>query len=172
VVLSALTSSGRQGHPRKERDDRQGPFVDQADVAFSFSSPVRIYGIRQESPSDLHHIECFGVGVTPKANVQLPDSTKQISSVQCLVRPILFQESRTNPFRVTIATDSSEVPRILAVAKNLELVQADQFSTKENAWRDYVFEGVFIGFAVMMFFDFLRTVIRRRRRGDPPVDSV
>src|SRR5579859_2951954 len=37
---------------------RQGPFVASATVAFSFYSPVRIYGIHLESPSDLHRLDC------------------------------------------------------------------------------------------------------------------
>ena len=111
---------------------RQGPFVDQADVDFSFSSPVRIYGIHRESPSDLHHLECIGLAANSKATLQLPDTTREVSSVQCTIRPILFQGSDTHPFRITIATDRSEVPHVLVAARNLQLVPADQFSPKEQ----------------------------------------
>jgi hypothetical protein len=111
---------------------RQGPFVDQADVAFSFSSPVRIYGIHEESPSVLHHLECVGFAATSKSIIQLPSATNEVSSVQCTMRPILFQAGDTRPFRVTIATDRSEVPRVLIAAKSLELVPADQFSSKDQ----------------------------------------
>jgi hypothetical protein len=110
---------------------RQGPYVDQAEVALSFSSPVRIYGIHAESPSDLHHLNCSGLSPGSKTDVQLPNLTREISSVQCTIRPILFQGSDTHPFRVTIATDKSEVPHVLAVAKNLDLQPADQFSQKD-----------------------------------------
>jgi hypothetical protein len=115
---------------------RQGPFVEQADLAFSFSSPVRIYGIHEETPSDLHHLDCIGLDASSKATVHLPDTAKEVSSVQCTLRPILFQGSDTHPFRVTIATDKSVVPRVLAAAKNLDLVPADQFSPKEESDRD------------------------------------
>jgi len=112
---------------------RQGPFVEQADIAFSFSSPVRIYGLHQESPSDLHHVKCVGLASTSKAVVQLPDPATEISSLTCTIQPILFQEGNTHPFRITIATDRSEVPRVLVAAKNLEVVAADQFSAKDQA---------------------------------------
>src|SRR3989442_13987265 len=100
---------------------RQGPFVDQADVAFNFSSPVRIYGIHQESPSPLHHLDCAGLAANSKGTIQLPDPTREISNVQCTMRPILFQENDTQPFRITIATDRSEVPHVLVAARNLQL---------------------------------------------------
>lgn len=126
---------------------RQGPFVDQADVAFSFSSPVRIYGIHEESPSDLHHVECSGLTPSSKAPIQLPDPTREISSVQCTIRPILFQGSDTHPFRITIATDKSEVPHVLVAARNLELVPADQFSPKDQdkfPWSTIAMLAVFV----------------------------
>jgi hypothetical protein len=150
---------------------RQGPFVDQADVAFSFSSPVRIYGIHQESPSDLHHLECAGFAARSKSTVQLPDATSEISSVQCTIRPILLQGSDTHPFRITIATDKSEVPRVLVVAKNLELVAADQFSSKSEEkippWL-VASQGTIIIltlFAFLKEFSELWKLIRRRAAG-------
>ncbi len=111
---------------------RQGPFVEQAEVAFSFSAPVRIYGIHMESPSVLHHLECAGFSASSKGIVQLPDATKEISSIQCSMRPILFQGGDTQPFRIAIATDRSEVPRALVAAKSLELVSADVFVSKDT----------------------------------------
>jgi hypothetical protein len=136
---------------------RQGPFVEQAEVAFSFSSPVRIYGIHQESPSVLHHIECAGLAANSKATVPLPDLSREISSVECTIRPILVQGSDTHPFRITIATDKSEVPRVLVAAKNLELVPADQFSPKDTekvAWSSILEIGVLVG-AFSALFDWL-----------------
>jgi hypothetical protein len=73
---------------------RQGAYIDQADVAFSFSSPIHIYGIHQESPSALHHLDCAGFSANSKATVQLPDPTREISSVLCMIRPIHFQGGR------------------------------------------------------------------------------
>jgi hypothetical protein len=136
---------------------RQGPFVEQAEVAFSFSSPVRIYGIHQESPSVLHHIECAGLVTNSKATVPLPDLSREISSVECTIRPILVQGSDTHPFRITIATDKSEVPRVLVAAKSLELVPADQFSPKDTgkiAWSSMLEIAVLVG-AFSALFDWL-----------------
>jgi hypothetical protein len=110
---------------------RQGPYVEQADVAFSFSAPVRIYGIHQESPSALHHLDCGGL-TTSSAAVQLPDPAKEIGSVQCSIRPILFQGNDTHPFRITLATDKSEAPQVVMAARNIDLVAADQFSPKDQ----------------------------------------
>lgn len=102
---------------------RQGPFMDQAEVAFSFSSPVHIYGIHLESPSVLHHVDCS----------RFPDPTTEISDVKCTMGPIQFRGDETRPFRVTIGTNGSDAPRVLVAAKNLELVQADQFSPKSQS---------------------------------------
>lgn len=111
---------------------RQGPFVSSATVAFSFYSPVRIYGIQLESPSDLHRLECAGVDAKSKNAVNLPDLATEVSSVQCNLRPVLPQGKETQPFRVAIATNTSEVPHVVVAAHNLELVPADQFSPKEE----------------------------------------
>jgi hypothetical protein len=112
---------------------RQGPFVEQAAVAFSFSYSVRVYGIHLESPSALHYFECSGLASNPKRTIQLPDATIEIDAVQCAMKPIFFQASDTRPFRITVATDSSEIPRVLMAAKNVELIPADQFSSKDRA---------------------------------------
>lgn len=141
-----------------EMRPRQGPFVDQAEVAFSFSSPVRIYGIHLESPSDLHRLECTGFAAKAKSPIQLPDLTTEITSVQCIMKPILYQRNETHPFRVTIATDSSEVPHVVVAAKNLELVPADEFSPKEQReiplWVLFVFSGLLLSatVALMVYF--------------------
>jgi hypothetical protein len=137
---------------------RQGPFADQADVAFSFSSPVRIYGIHQESPSDLHHLECSGLSASSKTIVPLPDSTKEISSVECTMRPILFQGSDTHPFRITMATDKSEAPHVFIVAKNLDLVPADDFSPKDQD--KFSWSAVFLVVALMTVITSLFDVMR------------
>jgi hypothetical protein len=119
---------------------RQGPFVDQADVAFTFASSVRIYGIHEESPSDLHHLECSGLPANSKASVQLPNPAKEIHSVQCTIRPVLFQGSDTHPFRITMATDKSDPPNVLVAARNLELAPADQYSSRDTGlpWVAYL----------------------------------
>jgi hypothetical protein len=136
---------------------RQGPFVDQADVAFSFSSPVRIYGIHQESPSALHHLDCVGLAANTMANVQLPNPAKEVGSLQCTIRPILFQGNDTHPFRIAIATDKSEAPHVLIAARNIELVPADQFSSKDqrrSSWVDSVagLAGILIGNIISWIF--------------------
>ena len=115
---------------------RQGPYIEQADVAFSFSSSVRVYGIHLESPSALHYLECSGRAL--KKTIQLPDATTEINAVRCTLKPIYFQASDTRPFRITIATDSSEIPRVLMAAKNVELVPADEFSPKERLSTSYL----------------------------------
>lgn len=128
---------------------RQGS-MDLVEVAFSFSSPAHVYGIHTESPSDLHQVNCSGFGGKSKRTVQLPDISTEVSSVQCMMGPILFQGDDTRPFRVTVATDSGEAPRVIVVAKNLELVQADQFSkgfSPLKAFLGFVF-GLVVGFVV------------------------
>jgi len=146
---------------------RQGPFVDQAEVAFSFSSPVRIYGIRQDIPSPLHHLECTGLGANTKTILQLPDPAKEISSFECMARPILFQGTDTHPFRVTIATDKSEVPRVLVAARNLDLVPADQFSPKEPDKLLWLWSGFFtlVGVFLASLGVFLATGTYFARKG-------
>jgi hypothetical protein len=151
---------------------RQGPFVDQAEVAFSFSAPVRIYGIHMESPSVLHHLECSGFAANAKGLVQLPDATKEIVSIQCTMRPILFQGNETQPFRIAIATDRSEAPRVLIAAKGVELAPADVFVSKDT---HEVPSGMLIltaveslllgGFLGSAAFDLLDRRRRRRRSG-------
>ena len=111
---------------------RQGPFMDQAEVALSFSSTVHIYGIHTESPSVLHHIECSGLDSKSHSTVRFPDPTTEISDVKCTIGPIQFRGDETRPFRVTIGTNGSDAPRVLIAAKNLELVPADQFSPKSQ----------------------------------------
>jgi len=126
---------------------RQGPFVEQADVAFSFSSSVRVYGIHLESPSALHYLECSGFASNPKRTIQLPDATIEVNAVHCSMKPIFFQAADTRSFRITIATDSSEIPRVQMAAKNIELIPADQFSSKDRAstpsWWAFYLTGMF-----------------------------
>jgi len=145
---------------------RQGPFVDQADIAMTFSPPARIYGIHEESPSDLHHLGCSGVSADSKANVQLPSPTREMSSVECTMKPIFFQGSGTQPFRITIATDTSEGPRILVVAKNLDLVPADQFAPKGQNWvpDTIYFSGMamLLGISISLFVEALNARLRKR----------
>lgn len=144
---------------------RQGPFVSSATISFSFYSPVRIYGIHLESPSDLHRVECTGVDAKSKNAVNLPDLTTEISSVQCNLRPILPQGKETHAFRVTIATNTSEVPHVVVAAQNLELVAADQFSPKEEKSSTWlVFVNTFLTVAVFVLVTF--SFVSRRRHAD------
>jgi hypothetical protein len=147
---------------------RQGPFVEQADIAFSFSSSVRVYGIHLESPSALHYFECGGLAANPKRTIRLPDSTIEINAVQCAMKPIFFQAGDTHPFRITIATDSSEIPRVQMAAKSVELIPADQFSSKDRAslppWLlSYLFTmiGLFVLAVGIWFVTFERHSVER-----------
>ena len=59
-----------------------------------------------------------------------------------------FQGSDTRPFRITIATDKSDVPHVLVATRNLDLIAADQFSPKDQdkiSWWEFVVLGLFFG---------------------------
>jgi hypothetical protein len=142
---------------------RQGPIIDQADVAFSFPSPIRIYGIHEESPSILHKLQCVGFTPGSVTATQLPSPASEISDIQCSVHPILFRENETRPFRITIATNRNEAPHVQAVAKGLELVRADQFGPKEQGRPD-LYTWLLLAVAALLLLRSALTLFEVRHR--------
>jgi uncharacterized coiled-coil protein SlyX len=100
-----------------------GDFLDQAEVAITFQSPVRSFGrIVAEAPSLVHRIDCKPVRA---------DATDELHllGVRCSMSPM---KPNTGRFRVAIATDSREQPTVAMAIKNATLVRAEQYLLRSN----------------------------------------
>lgn len=88
---------------------QQGQFLEHADVAIVFHSPVRFFGrVLAEAPSPVQHVDC----------------KQTISSVLCSISPVMVGKGY---FRVVVATDQKQAPTAVMVARNADLVKAEDY---------------------------------------------
>jgi len=93
-----------------------GPYADSAEAAISFANAPHIYGTPVTSvPSPLHSIVC-----TPIAN-----------GFRCRISPLKVNSG--GPFRLSIATDKPELPKVDIVAKDVQLVTASQLAAQKSS---------------------------------------
>lgn len=98
-----------------------GPYVDGADVAITFRSAPHIYGKPVASaPSPLHSIAC-----TPIEN-----------GLRCRMSPLKVNSG--GPFRVTIATDKPDQPKVDIVAKDVQLATVGDITSQKSRFWQYV----------------------------------
>lgn len=98
-----------------------GPYVDGADVAITFPSAPHIYGKPVTStPSPLHSIAC-----TPIEN-----------GLRCRMSPLKVNSG--GPFRVSIATDKPDQPKVDVVAKDVQLATVGEITAQKSWFTQYV----------------------------------
>jgi hypothetical protein len=98
-----------------------GPYVDGADVAITFTSAPHIYGKPVTSaPSPLHSIAC-----TPIEN-----------GLRCRMSPLKVNSG--GPFRVSIATDKPDQPKVDIVAKDVQLATVGEITAQKSRFTQYV----------------------------------
>lgn len=92
-----------------------GPYVDAADVAISFPNAPHIYGKPVTSaPSPLHSITC----------------TPIVGGFRCRISPLKVNSG--GPFRVSIATDKPDQPKVDIVAKDVRLATVDEIAAQKS----------------------------------------
>ena len=94
-----------------------GPYVDEADVAISFPNGPHIYGTPVTSvPSPLHSIVCTAIA----------------NGFRCRMSPLKVNSG--GPFRVSIATDKPEQPKVDIVAKDVQLATVGELAAQKSHW--------------------------------------
>ncbi len=98
-----------------------GPYADGTDVAITFPSAPHIYGKPVTSgPSPLHSIAC-----TPIEN-----------GLRCRMSPLKVNSG--GPFRVSIATDKPDQPKVDVVAKDVQLATVGEITAQKSWFAQYV----------------------------------
>jgi len=100
----------------------RGPHVDSGEVAITFPpslfpgsvTSTRLFGTLSESPSPVHRIQC-----TPLDN-----------GSRCVMGPL--SPANLGIFRVRVATNHPDAPRVVMVIKNVEFIKAEEFLSRES----------------------------------------
>ena len=94
-----------------------GPYVEAADVAISFPNPPHVYGTPVTSvPSPLHSIVCTAIA----------------NGFRCRISPLKVNSG--GPFRVSIATDKPDQPKVDIVAKDVQLATVSELEAQKSHW--------------------------------------
>jgi hypothetical protein len=124
-----------------------GPYVEAADVAISFPNAPHIYGAPVTSvPSPLHSIVCTAIA----------------NGFRCRISPLKVNSG--GPFRVSIATDKPEQPRVDIVAKDVQLATASELAVQNAHWPGewlLAFSSLVSGVCAALAFAVFRSVSRR-----------
>ncbi len=139
---------------------RQGPYLDRVEVALEFpsSDPFHIYGSKIESPSTANHIDC--------------NQTK--TGFLCILMPL--DTTHAGTYRMTIATDQSQAPRLTSAAKGVDFVPAEQFGTgvDKTTWLQmltWLFVGMSLVFTLRELVDTLLSTRRLAKMFGRPADE-
>ena len=95
-------------------DAQRSAKADRAQVGIFFSHKVRIYGKSTEAPSQLYSITCDEV----------------YNGLKCQMSPI--SRANNKGYRIVLATDESESPRVEVVAKDVEVLSASEFEVRKS----------------------------------------
>lgn len=110
-----------------------GPYVDAADVAISFPNAPHIYGKPVTSaPSPLHSIACAPID----------------NGFRCRMSPLKVNSG--GPFRVSIATDKPDPPKVDIVAKDVQLATVGEIAAQKSQWPEIL--AVALGGAAALGF--------------------
>jgi hypothetical protein len=90
----------------------RGDYLDSADVAITFPSALRIFGFSTAAPSDVHSIAC-------KQNPL---------GLVCRIAPL----SPGAKYRVNIAADNGQLPKVVTSSRNIDLFPLDAFLLSES----------------------------------------
>jgi hypothetical protein len=120
-------------------------YIKSAEVGLDFSSAPNIYGFKPEKPSKMHSIAC-------------PETEPKL--YRCTVGPISGKDP--GPYRVTVASDGSDPPKIISTEQGVAFVPAEQ-QTAEG--RDVLDLQILMIMATMMVSSllFLMIFLWRRR---------
>ena len=91
----------------------RGPFVPQLDVALTFQAKPHIYGTNLQPPSPLHSIVCSG----------------EPEFMKCKLSPISTEFA---PYRISVATDTSDPPKPVIAADNVRLLSAQDVANSNR----------------------------------------
>jgi hypothetical protein len=123
-----------------------GPYAESADVAISFPSAPHIYGTPvTTAPSPLHSIVCTTIA----------------NGFRCRMSPLKVNSG--GPFRVSIATDRPEPPKVDIVAKDVQLATVSELAERKSPWS--TLQAIFLGIFVVFTSELLIPVVRRLSRG-------
>lgn len=101
---------------------QEGPYLESADVAVMFDAPIRVFGkLVAEAPSPLQKIDCTDVD--------------RNGSITCKLSRLATKKGQ---YRIAIATDRKNPPKVVMVARNADAIRADVYLA--NASRIFGFE--------------------------------
>jgi hypothetical protein len=90
----------------------KGPFVEQTDFAIIFPTGTRVFGTQTVAPTSVQGINCSTIS----------------DGLKCHIGPLTAQTNKA--FRVIVANDHAEPPRVELAAKNLELLSNQEYLNK------------------------------------------
>jgi len=139
-----------------EIDIPRGARSGAAEVGIFFPHKVRIYGKSTEAPSQLYSMNCDQLD----------------NGLRCQMSPV--SRANNKGYRIVLATDEKESPRVEVVAKDVEVLSAPEFAARKSGmWEAFSSSKAlgtagFVLLVVLLFIIQLR-LLRRVRRDGPGI---